>query len=153
MNSPAIQSSSMFPVVDYSGMDYLQAEGLSNPGITVSGLGNALGDGINAPGNTSNLLGGLSDLGGGIKNLWGDNKDWLIGNKETPGVLPVGMGLFNAFNSWNMGKEQLKMGKDQLGLQKQAFAFNKNILEEDIAERKQRKADKNTYLASERAQA
>ncbi len=95
-------------------------------------------------------LGGMADS---AKGMWNDNKGWLIGTKDAPGVLPVGMNLFNAFNAWNTGREQIKQGREQLGMQKQAFAFNKSMLEEQLAERRQREKDKDAYLATERAKA
>lgn len=68
---------------------------------------------------------GFTNLLGQGKEAWNNNKDWLIGNKEQAGVLPVGLGLFNAFNQYAVGKANINAMKEQNALAREAFQLNK----------------------------
>lgn len=68
---------------------------------------------------------GFSNLLTQGKDAWNNNKDWLIGNKEQAGVLPVGLGLFNAFNQYSVGKANINAMKEQNALARGAFQLNK----------------------------
>lgn len=68
------------------------------------------------------LFGGL--LGKG-KEAWNNNKDWLVGDKNSIGAIPLGLGLFNAFNQYTQGRESIKSMREQNALARESFALNK----------------------------
>lgn len=74
---------------------------------------------------TGGMWDGFTNLLGQGKEAWNNNKDWLIGNKEQAGVLPVGLGLFNAFNQYAVGKANINAMKEQNALAREAFQLNK----------------------------
>lgn len=53
-----------------------------------------------------------------------ENK-WLTGDKETVGAIPLGLGLFNAFNQYTQGRESIKSMREQNALARESFALNK----------------------------
>jgi hypothetical protein len=59
------------------------------------------------------------------KDTYLANKDWLIGDKENAGVIPTGLGIFNAFNQYSAGKERINSMREQNALAREAFNLNK----------------------------
>ena len=58
------------------------------------------------------------------KKFFEENK-WITGDKETIGAIPLGIGLFNAFNQYTYGKESIKSMREQNALARESFALNK----------------------------
>ena len=58
------------------------------------------------------------------KKFFEENK-WLTGDKETVGAIPLGLGLFNAFNQYTQGRESIKNMREQNALARESFALNK----------------------------
>ena len=59
------------------------------------------------------------------KETWNSNKDWLVGDKNSIGAIPLGLGLFNAFNQYTLGRESIKSMREQNALARESFALNK----------------------------
>ena len=59
------------------------------------------------------------------KEAWDSNKDWLVGDKNSIGAIPLGLGMFNAFNLYTYGKESIKSMREQNALARESFALNK----------------------------
>ena len=59
------------------------------------------------------------------KETWNNNKDWLVGDKNSIGAIPLGLGLFNAFNQYTLGRESIKSMREQNALARESFALNK----------------------------
>lgn len=69
----------------------------------------------------TNLFG---DMMGKGQKFFEENK-WLTGDKETVGAIPLGLGLFNAFNQYTQGRESIKSMREQNALARESFALNK----------------------------
>ena len=69
----------------------------------------------------TNWFGNMMGTG---KKFFEENK-WLTGDKETIGAIPLGLGLFNAFNQYTYGKESIKSMREQNALARESFALNK----------------------------
>jgi hypothetical protein len=82
---------------------------------------------------------------GGAKKTWGENKDWLIGDKDSVGLLPTGLSLFNAFNQYNAGKAGIKSMKEQNALAREAFNLNKTGMLSDYEDKVKNRAQQD-YL-------
>lgn len=59
------------------------------------------------------------------KEAWNSNKDWLVGDKNSIGAIPLGIGLFNAFNQYTQGRESIKSMREQNALARESFDLNK----------------------------
>lgn len=79
----------------------------------------------NTPAASGGFMEGLNALLGEGKQAWDTNKNWLIGDKEQAGLLPVGLGIFNAFNQYAAGKAGIKSMQEQNALAREAFNLNK----------------------------
>lgn len=66
----------------------------------------------------------FGDMMGEGKKFFEENK-WLTGDKETVGAIPLGLGLFNAFNQYTQGRESIKNMREQNALARESFALNK----------------------------
>lgn len=66
----------------------------------------------------------FGDMMGKGKKFFEENK-WLTGDKETVGAIPLGLGLFNAFNQYTQGRESIKNMREQNALARESFALNK----------------------------
>ncbi len=66
----------------------------------------------------------FGDMVGKGKKFFEENK-WLTGDKETVGAIPLGLGLFNAFNQYTQGRESIKSMREQNALARESFALNK----------------------------
>ena len=94
-----------------------------DPGNIFSNIPNtSFGGNALTPPPASSWFDGL--LGKG-KEAWNNNKDWLVGDKESIGAIPLGLGLFNAFNQYTYGKESIKSMREQNALARESFALNK----------------------------
>jgi hypothetical protein len=110
--------------------------------------------------------GSLANTDGGmfssLSNWWngengvGGNKDWLMGNKETPGLLPTGIGLgtniVNALSAWGnyqTGKDSFAASKERYA---QDYAMQRNTLR-DSAEQRTRNGANYAGLSKEDADA
>ena len=69
----------------------------------------------------TNWFGNMMGTG---KKFFEENK-WLTGDKETVGAIPLGLGLFNAFNQYTQGRESIKNMREQNALARESFALNK----------------------------
>ena len=69
----------------------------------------------------TNLFGDMMGTG---KKFFEENK-WLTGDKETVGAIPLGLGLFNAFNQYTQGRESIKSMREQNALARESFDLNK----------------------------
>ena len=83
---------------------------------------------VGAPGLPANDLSAgtnwLGDMMGKGEKFFEENK-WLTGDKETVGAIPLGLGLFNAFNQYTQGRESIKNMREQNALARESFALNK----------------------------
>ena len=66
----------------------------------------------------------FGDMMGNGKKFFEENK-WLTGDKETVGAIPLGLGLFNAFNQYTQGRESIKSMREQNALARESFELNK----------------------------
>ena len=66
----------------------------------------------------------FGDMMGKGKKFFEENK-WLTGDKETVGAIPLGLGLFNAFNQYTQGRESIKSMREQNALARESFDLNK----------------------------
>lgn len=76
-------------------------------------------------GGTGTNSGWFDGLLGKGKEAWNSNKDWLVGDKNSIGAVPLGLGLFNAFNQYTQGRESIKSMREQNALAKESFELNK----------------------------
>ena len=76
-------------------------------------------------GGTGTGAGWFDGLLGNGKEAWNNNKDWLVGDKSSIGAIPLGLGLFNAFNQYTQGRESIKSMREQNALARESFALNK----------------------------
>ena len=76
-------------------------------------------------GGTGTGAGWFDGLLGNGKEAWNNNKDWLVGDKNSIGAIPLGIGLFNAFNQYTQGRESIKNMREQNALARESFALNK----------------------------
>ena len=76
-------------------------------------------------GSTRTDTGWFDGLLGKGKEAWNSNKDWLVGDKNSIGAVPLGVGLFNAFNQYTQGRESIKSMREQNALARESFALNK----------------------------
>ena len=126
------------PTMQNDFMQSLNNYGLQAPSTMPSFLNNSYGvDNYDLQGKNWNMPGsGPSDEAGGLwgmfgkllggaQKTWGENKDWLIGDKGSPGLLPTGLSLFNAFNQYNQGKDYGKILKSQEARSADAYARDK----------------------------
>ena len=67
----------------------------------------------------------FGDMIGKGKEAWNNNKDWLVGDKNSIGTIPLGIGLFNAFNQYTQGRESIKSMREQNALARESFDLNK----------------------------
>lgn len=93
-----------------------------DPGNLFSNIPNtSFGGNVSTPVPPSGWFG---DMMGKGKKFFEDNK-WLTGDKETVGAIPLGLGLFNAFNQYTQGRESIKSMREQNALARESFALNK----------------------------
>ena len=59
------------------------------------------------------------------KEAWNSNKDWLVGDNNSIGAIPLGLGLFNAFNQYTQGRESIKSMRERNALARESFELNK----------------------------
>lgn len=90
-----------------------------------------------AGGSMWDSLGALFKQG---KDAYSNNKDWLIGDKDSVGLLPAGLGIFNAFNQYSAGKAGIKTQKEQNALAREAFNLNKTGMLADYEEQAGKRA-------------
>lgn len=76
-------------------------------------------------GGTGTGAGWFDGLLGNGKEAWNNNKDWLVGDKSSIGAIPLGLGLFNAFNQYTQGRESIKSMREQNALARESFDLNK----------------------------
>ena len=76
-------------------------------------------------GGTGTGAGWFDGLLGNGKEAWNNNKDWLVGDKNSIGAIPLGVGLFNAFNQYTQGRESIKNMREQNALARESFDLNK----------------------------
>ena len=76
-------------------------------------------------GGTGTGAGWFDGLLGNGKEAWNNNKDWLVGDKSSIGAIPLGIGLFNAFNQYTQGRESIKSMREQNALARESFDLNK----------------------------
>lgn len=74
---------------------------------------------------TGTGAGWFDGLLGKGKEAWNNNKEWLVGDKNSIGAIPLGLGLFNAFNQYTQGRESIKSMREQNALARESFALNK----------------------------
>jgi hypothetical protein len=89
----------------------------------------------------------FSNLLGKGKETWNENKDWLVGDKNNIGLAPLGLGLFNAFNQYTLGKESIKSMREQNALARESFALNKEGLKTELEDKLlKRNLNQNYYV-------
>ena len=76
-------------------------------------------------GGTGTGAGWFDGLLGKGKEAWTSNKDWLVGDKNSIGAIPLGIGLFSAFNQYTQGRESIKSMREQNALARESFELNK----------------------------
>jgi hypothetical protein len=144
------------PTMQNDFMQSLNNYGLQAPSTMPSFLNNSYGgDNYDLQGKNWNIAptgedggsmwGMLGKLLGGAQKTWGENKDWLIGDKGSPGLLPTGLSLFNAFNQYNAGKAGIKSMKEQNALAREAFNLNKTGMLSDYEDKVKNRAQQD-YL-------
>ena len=80
------------------------------------------------------------------KKFFEENK-WITGDKETIGAIPLGIGLFNAFNQYTLGKESIRSMREQNRLAGESFAFNKEGLKTELEDKLlKRNLNQNYYI-------
>lgn len=93
-----------------------------DPGNIFSNIPNtSFGGNALTPATASSWFGAMMGKG---KKFFEENK-WLTGDKETVGAIPLGLGLFNAFNQYTQGRESIKSMREQNALARESFALNK----------------------------
>jgi hypothetical protein len=146
------------PTMQNDFMQSLNNYGLQAPSTMPSFLNNSYGvDNYDLQGKNWNMPGsGPSDEAGGLwgmfgkllggaQKTWGENKGWLIGDKDSPGLLPTGLSLFNAFNQYSAGKAGIKSMKEQNALAREAFNLNKTGMLSDYEDKVKNRAQQD-YL-------
>lgn len=67
--------------------------------------------------------------------------DGMSGAQQLGTIGQVGMGLFNAYNTWSAAKEQTKLQKGQLALQKGTYDNNVRLTNSALEDRQRRRVD------------
>lgn len=67
--------------------------------------------------------------------------DGMSGAQQLGTIGQVGMGLFNAYNTWSAAKEQTKLMKGQLALQKGTYDNNVRLTNSALEDRQRRRVD------------
>ena len=104
-------------------MSQAQPQYAKNSPILPSGAG--LRRALLPAGGTGTGAGWFDGLLGNGKEAWNNNKDWLVGDKSSIGAIPLGLGLFNAFNQYTQGRESIKSMREQNALARESFELNK----------------------------
>lgn len=100
---------------------------------------------VSDPGTGTNWFDGL--LGKG-KEAWNNNKDWLVGDKNSIGTIPLGLGLFNAFNQYTQGRESIKSMREQNALARESFDLNKKGALASLEDQYNKRNINETYYAN-----
>lgn len=90
----------------------------------------------------------FGDFFGKGKEAWNNNKDWLVGDKNSIGAIPLGLGLFNAFNQYTQGRESIKSMKEQNALAKESFDLNKKGALASLEDQYNKRNTNETYYAN-----
>ena len=99
-------------------------------------------------GGTGTGAGWFDGLLGNSKEAWNNNKDWLVGDKNSIGAIPLGIGLFNAFNQYTQGRESIKSMREQNALARESFDLNKKGALASLEDQYNKRNTNETYWAN-----
>ena len=92
----------------------------------------------------------FGDMMGKGQKFFEENK-WLTGDKETVGAIPLGLGLFNAFNQYTQGRESIKSMREQNALARESFALNKEGMKAELEDKlTTRNLNRNYYAGNDK---
>ena len=99
-------------------------------------------------GGTGTGINWFGDMIGKGKEAWNNNKDWLVGDKNSIGAIPLGIGMFNAFNQYTQGRESIKSMREQNALARESFDLNKKGALASLEDQYNKRNTNETYWAN-----
>jgi len=99
-------------------------------------------------GGTGTGINWVGDMIGKGKEAWNNNKDWLVGDKNSIGAIPLGIGMFSAFNQYTQGRESIKSMREQNALARESFALNKAGALASLEDQYNKRNTNETYWAN-----
>ena len=99
-------------------------------------------------GGTGTGINWFGDMIGKGKEAWNNNKDWLVGDKNSIGAIPLGIGMFSAFNQYTQGRESIKSMREQNALARESFDLNKKGALASLEDQYTKRNTNETYWAN-----